>query len=538
MSSACFPDLTRPVLRVTSHMVGDITRAIPDASVAQYYTDGTSDVDVPWTLHNMTALSRMLLPCVSTIFEGYRWPGKNRPYYHQIRVAEFLSRNHRGYCFAGMGTGKTRAACWAADYLMTMGVVKRALIVCPKNLMWSAWVDDIMATCIHRTHRVLYGDRQRREQLCRESEAAFDIVNFDGIEILKDLLKVKQYDLVIIDESTAYKDASTRRWKALASLVTPDTRIWALTGTPTPQGPMDAYGQGKLVTPERMPRTKTLYQSMVQFKVATYIWKNKPNWQDTVRELLQPAIYINKADCLDLPPVSSIYREVGVSSAQGAAIQALKKDMLANFSGDHQVVVENAAVLHGKLRQIYAGGIYTSDGMALALDNKARLAECVELIERARAEGDHDAADGKPHSKALVFVPFKHAMQVVKDELEKHFQVAVISGDTSVHDRRNILRHFQEDYTIDVILAIPEAFSHGVTATAASLIVWYAPPSRTETYLQACERTNRPGQTQHQVVAHLYGDAGERSMYDALIENQQGQERLLQLYYNFIGRKP
>lgn len=530
-----FPNPPHRVVRITTSDVGTVTQRLPDAVPVQYYSNGQTQVDVPWTLHNMTVLSQLLQPAVSTIFDGYDFPGRDRPFYHQLRIAEFLTRNPRAYCFAGMGTGKTRSACWAADYLISQGLVHRVLVVCPKSLMYSAWADDIMATCIHRTWTVLYGDRAKREQLALTRRTDFDIVNFDGVEILAPILEEKNYDLIIVDESTAYKDPSTKRWKALAKLVKASTRIWALTGTPTPQGPMDAYGQGKLVTPDRVPKTKTGFQSLVQFKVSTFIWKDKKNWQDTVREMLQPAIYIRKADCLDLPPITRRFLDVGLSKPQQQTIKSLTNDAVANFNDGYQVLCANAAVLHGKLRQVYAGAVYAEGGDALVLDNKARIAETIDLIKQARASGDDSVAEGRPHSKALVFVPFRHVIQVVSEALGKEFEVAVITGDTSVHERKRILDDFQKTASPQVIIAIPEAFSHGITATAASLTVWYAPPSRTETYLQACERMDRPGQTQHMNIVHLFGDKYEREMYQNLIDNQTNQDTLLKLYYSVLG---
>lgn len=537
MTNMYFPNVHERVLRIKTTDIAAVTTAIPDARPVECHPDGTVWVDVDWTFDNMTKLSLAGQPAVSTIFDGYAFSGRNRPYYHQLRIAEFLSRNPRAYCFAGMGTGKTRSACWAMDYLMSIGVIGRVLVVCPKSLMYSAWVDDIMATCIGRRYCVLYGDSKRRKELARRDATEIDIINFDGVEIISETLAANNYDLIIIDESTAYKDPSTKRWKALAKLITPQTRVWALTGTPTPQGAMDAYGQGKLVNPSRMPRTKTAYRDMVQYKVSTFIWRDKRGWQDTVNHLLQPSIYIRKADCLDLPPVTRSYLDVGLSKAQTLAINAMVADMVANFDTGHQAVAANAAVLHGKLRQIYAGAIYADDGTAMALENRSRIEATIDLIRQARESGDDSIAEGRPHSKALVFVPFKHVMTVLEDALRKHFDVAVISGDTSVHERKRILDNFQQSETPEVILAIPEAFSHGVTATAASLTVWYAPPSRTETYLQACERMDRPSQTQHMNIVHLYGDKREREMYQHLADNKQNQETLLQLYYDTLGIK-
>lgn len=531
------PDPYQRVVRILSSDSARVLAAIPGAAAVQSYPSlGKTTIDVPFDLHNMTVLSQMLQPAVSPMVNDYTWPGRYKPFHHQRRIAEFLTRNPRAYCFSGMGTGKTISALWAADYLMQIGLVRKVLVVCPKTLMYSAWVNDIHSSVLHRTWTVLHGERKQREKLALTRDTDFDIVNFDGVEILGDILTAKPYDLVIIDECTAYKDASTKRWRALAKLIRPDTRCWGLTGTPTPQGPMDAYGQAKLLTPDRIPRTKTAFQSMVQYKVSTFIWRDRKGWQDTVHDIMQPAIYIKKADCLDLPPVTRTFLDVGLSRPQQQSVEALSRDMLANFESGHQAVAANAAVLHGKLRQVYSGSLYAEGGDTMVLDNKARINETIDLIHRAKASGDAEAAGGKPHSKALVFVPFRHALSIVGEALEKAgFNVATISGDTGVQERRHIIDQFQNTNAPDVILAIPEAFSHGVTATAASLIVWFAPPSRTETYLQACERTDRPGQTQHQNIVHLFGDKTEREMYQSLIDNQMNQETLMKLYYNVLG---
>lgn len=529
------PDVQTEVVRILTDKVGMVTDAIPDAVPVQYFPNGYTYVDVPFNMANMETLTRLGQPAVSPVFNEYHFPGRFRPFLHQYRIIDLLTRAPRAYCFSGMGTGKTMAALWAADYLLTKGYIRKVLIVCPKTLMYSAWAKDLTATIIHRSHTVLYGDAKRRRHLAMTRDTDIDIINFDGVEILEDVLLGKGYDLVIVDESTAYKDPGTKRWKSLVKLVQPHVRCWLMTGTPTPQGSMDAYGQAKLCTPERLPRTKSAFQSMVQYKVATFIWRDRSNWQEIVNEVLQPAIRIRKSDCLDLPPVTRTFLDIGLSSPQQKAVEVLKRDSLAEFEADKTVTAANAAVLHGKLRQIYSGAVYSDDGTAMVLDNKSRIAETVSLIREAKQSGDASLADGKPHSKALVFAPFKHTLAVLEQELGKHFNVAVISGDTSVHDRTNILHKFQTEHEIEVIIAIPEAFSHGVTATAASLTIWYAPPTRTETYLQACERMDRPGQTQQMNIVHLYGDQTEFKMYQNLMDNRDNQDLLLALFHDFIG---
>ena len=100
MNLITFPYPAQRVVRILSDNVGNVTKTIPDAQPVQYYPNGQAHIDVPWTLHNMTLLSQIMQPAVSTIFDGYGFSGRDRPYYHQLRIAEFLTRNPRAYCFA------------------------------------------------------------------------------------------------------------------------------------------------------------------------------------------------------------------------------------------------------------------------------------------------------------------------------------------------------------------------------------------------------------------------------------------------------
>ena len=58
---------------------------------------------------------------------------------HQRDTASFLTLHKRAFCFNEQGTGKTASVIWAVDYLMTLGVLKRVLVVCPLSIMQSAW---------------------------------------------------------------------------------------------------------------------------------------------------------------------------------------------------------------------------------------------------------------------------------------------------------------------------------------------------------------------------------------------------------------
>jgi hypothetical protein len=110
----------------------------------------------------------------SPMLRDYGWPGIHKPFDHQRDTASFLSIRSRGFCFNEAGTGKTSAAIWATDYLMNIGAIKKALVICPLSIMYSAWQDDVFKTAMHRTCGVAYGTSNKRKKILEEN------VSIDG----------------------------------------------------------------------------------------------------------------------------------------------------------------------------------------------------------------------------------------------------------------------------------------------------------------------------------------------------------------------
>ena len=106
---------------------------------------------------------------------------------------------------------------------------------------------------MHRTVDVAYGNKEKRAKIINNG-ADFVIINYDGVEVVKDVIANGGFDLIIVDEATHYKNVQTKRWKTLKKLVNEDTWLWMMTGTPAAQSPLDAYGLAKMVNPLQVPR--------------------------------------------------------------------------------------------------------------------------------------------------------------------------------------------------------------------------------------------------------------------------------------------
>jgi hypothetical protein len=156
----------------------------------------------------------------------------------------------------------------------------------------------------------------------------------------------------LVHNCNAYKNAQTYRWKTLFGIVTTTKpRLWMLTGTPAAQSPLDAYGLAKLVGAQNCPRFFGAYRDMVMLKVTKFKWAPKPHAQDIVHSMLQPAIRFEKKDCLDLPPVVHVQRDVPLTPQQRKYYNNLKNQLLIEAAGE-QVSAVNAATKIGKLLQI------------------------------------------------------------------------------------------------------------------------------------------------------------------------------------------
>ena len=477
---------------------------------------GNNEVIVNWGLEEAKSLNQLGIKSPSPIEVKYTWTGRYKPFDHQVSTASFLTLHQKGFCFNEQGTGKTASAIWASDYLLKLGVINRVLVVCPLSIMDSAWRDDLFTFATHRTVSVAHGSADKRKKIVQEG-ADYVVINYDGIGIVLDELKKGGFDLIIVDEATHYKNAQTRRWKLLRQLIHDNTWLWMMTGTPAAQNPTDAYGLAKLVNPQSVPRFFGAFKDMVMFKVSQFTWKIRSNATDIVYRALQPAIRFTKEECLDLPPMVYTKRQVELTSQQKKYYKELKTKLVLEITGE-QVTAVNAAVTLNKLLQISAGAIYTDEGDILEFDIDNRYKVLREVIDESS-------------QKVLVFVPFKHAIDILTDKLRTEgITTEVIRGDVPAHRRTHIFKAFQDNTDPRVLVIQPQAAAHGVTLTRANTVVWWGPTSSLETYDQANARVHRSGQTHKCTVVQLQGSDAEKHVYRLLDKKINVHTKFVELY--------
>ena len=492
-----------------------VTEVIPKSKALS-----NNRVVVNFGVDETQVLKNLNIQTPSPIEKQYRWTGSHEPFAHQKTTASFLTLNRKAFCFNEQGTGKTASAIWASDFLLSKKIINRVLVICPLSIMDSAWRDDLFTFAPHRTVDVAYGDRKKRKDIL-EAGAEYIIINYDGVAIVADEIANGDFDLIIVDEATHYKNAQTNRWKTLNKLVKPETWLWMMTGTPAAQSPLDAYGLAKLVNPTAVPRFFGSFRDQIMIKITNFKWIPKETATDTVFRALQPAIRFTKEECLDLPDMVYVKREVEMTRQQKKYYEELRKRLVMQITGE-QITAMNAAVAMSKLLQIAAGAVYTDKNEVLEFDITHRYKVLREVIDESS-------------QKILVFVPFKHAIDILTDKLRKDgISTEVIRGDVSAPNRTQIFRSFQETPDPRVLVIQPQAAAHGITLTAANTVVWWGPTSSLETYAQANARVHRSGQKHKCTVVQLHGSTVEKRVYALLDKRIDVHTKMIDLYKELL----
>ena len=487
--------------------------------------NGVYEMAVFWGLDETRVLRNLgVKDITSPITARYNWPGRHKPFAHQIETASFLTLNPKAFVFNDPGTGKTLSALWAADYLMRLKKVRRCLILCPLSIMHDAWMSGISNSIINRSAIVAHHAQASRRIEMVQGDYEFVIVNYDGLNLIADEVAIDgRFDLIIVDEANAYKNAGTKRWKSLNKIVRHDSMLWMMTGTPSAQSPMDAYGLAKLVNPTNVPKFATAWRDKVMKKLTQFKWVPKSGAAEAVFNALQPAIRFTKEECTDLPPVLTETREIPLTPQQVKYYKLLKERMVMQASGE-TITAVNAAAGVSKLLQISAGAAYTDAHEVVEFDCAPRLNVLLEVLEET-------------NRKVIVFAPFRHSIETIHQHLLKHnIGAEVIHGDVSVNKRTDIFKRFQTEPNPRILVIQPQSASHGVTLTAADTVVFYGPVMSVETYLQCIARADRIGQTGTNVtVIHLQGSDIEKRMFAQLEKRVEGHDILLNLYKEEIG---
>jgi SNF2 family DNA or RNA helicase len=450
------------------------------------------------------------------VLSYYDWAG-GTPFEVQKQTVALMTTSPRAYILNDMGTGKSRAALWAWDYLRKHDCAGKLLIVAPLSTLRFNWLREVTATIPHRKAVVLHHvSKTKRRELLDDPEAEIFIINHDGVKTIEEELNARtDISTLVLDELAVYRNNSIRS-KRMRKFAERFDFAWGMSGRPMPNHPTDVWSQCKIITPGSVPKYFKQARDALMYQITQFKWAPKDGAVETAFSWMQPSVRFKLDDVVELPEFISRTIDVEMSDQQLTIYRKMVNELAAAVQ-NKLVTAANAGVLMGKLLQVAAGYVYHGEhGQSVALESDGRKQALLEIIQSA----EH---------KIIVFAPWRHLIAGLDEILSKEgIDHAIIHGDTK--DREEIFSLFQSTEKYRVLLAHPGCISHGLTLTAADTVVWYAPISSLETYEQANGRIRRYGQKHKQQFLHLQGTAVERKLYRLLQDKQNLQDRLLAMF--------
>ncbi|VEI13232.1 SNF2-related protein [Trueperella bialowiezensis] len=410
-----------------------------------------------------------------------------KPHDYQRTAITFLYTHPAAVLLLDMGLGKTVITLTALQGLLSSCLSRRVLVVAPKRVAQSTWPQEISKWdhLADLTYTVLAGSPAQRAQQAG-TQTHIHIINR---ELLPWLVthhgKDWPYDTVVIDELSSFKNAQSKRGRALSRVRPHIKRIIGLTGTPTPNGLLDLFGQYKIIDPTIFGTRITAYREKY-FQPTKYVYGRPVDWQpiegaeQQIHDKIRPVtLSMSAADHLSMPDLFTVNHRVVMPAKAAAFYSRLKRDLVADLDGD-TIDALNAASLAGKLLQLANGALYTSENEWTEVHN-AKLDGLEDLLE---------AANGQP---LLVAYWYQHDLE----RIQQRFPQARLL------DAAEDFQAWNEG-AVPLGLIHPASAGHGLNLQQGGhLLVWYSLTWSLELYQQTNARLYRQGQTRPVTITHL-----------------------------------
>ena len=406
---------------------------------------------------------------------------KYKPHDYQKYAIDFIETHPQAAVLLGCGLGKTSITLTALNNLMfDRFEIRKVLIIAPIRVCRNSWPDEL-AKWEHlkdMTYSLVLGTKEERLSALQQ-KADLYIINRENVQwLIEDSGMPFDFDMVVIDEMSSFKNHQSKRFKALRKVRPFIKRIVGLTGTPCSNGLLDLWAQFRL-----LDKGERLGKRIGQYRDAYF----KPDWNGFTYTILPGAdrqiyekisdisISMKTTDYLKMPELISVAVPVYLNNEELEMYGKMEKEMVLPYN-DGDITAANAAVLCGKLVQLASGCIYAdNDDIVRIHDSKLDVLE--DLIE---------AQNGNP---VLIAYWYQHE----RIRIMERFDARELKTDKDIKE--------WNAGKIPIALIQPSSAGHGLNLQdGGSTIIWYTMPWSLELYQQTNARLWRQGQKSESVV--------------------------------------
>ena len=412
------------------------------------------------------------------------------PRHYQEEAIRIMMENPYHYLAFDIGLGKTATVL---EYLRRTG--KKALIIAPLLVAERTWPQEIKKWEFGFDYTFVHGKHKRA---ALESNTKILITNYATIKWLYEYGLAHggsffRERVIVFDESTAFKRASSQRFKMLQAMQHLFKQgVLNLSGEPLPEGYLGLWSQYWI-----LDRGRALGATISQYKAKYFYDSGPPRWicrlknpwlTEEIKGLVAHETSVLLAKDYGTVP-EAMYQDVNIHLDSDTL---RKYHRLANesvFDSDGmEILASTSGVLTNKLRQVVSGGIYAEDGSTHIIHtHKADMLK--EVVEQAQG------------SPILCPINFLFEVELIRRVLG--YEVPCIHGKTSNEEKTRLLNLWDHG-VLPLLLCHPASLSHGLNMqTGGHIIVWFSLPWSLEWYKQLNGRLIRHGQTKPVRVMHF-----------------------------------
>lgn len=423
-------------------------------------------------------------------------------YQYQRSTVELLVQFSHFGGFLEMGLGKTVSTLTAFNDLKYSYLdVETMLVVAPKRVIESVWAQEGQKWehLQHLKFSAIHGTPKQRAAAI-DAPADVYLVSRDNIAWLCDQFKGPlPYDVLTIDESSSFKNPSSKRFKALRKKLPSFSRVYILTGTPSPKGAQDLWAQIYLLDRgERLCRTVSQFRSAFLYPAladghVVYKYGCRPESFKKIQSLISDIVVsMEQKDYLELPEFTERELPVQMPAALSRKYKDFEREKVLELFGDGEAITAaNAAALTGKLLQFANGAVYDEDKKYHEIHG-LKLDALADIMEEAQG------------SPVLVAYTFRHDAERIMERFKKYKPRKLdTTADVEAWNRGEI----------DMLITHPASTGHGLNLQhGGHIIVWFGNTWDLELLDQLNHRLKRPGQKNRVVINKivLQGTEDER----------------------------
>lgn len=432
---------------------------------------------------------------------------------YQTHTVEFIEANTHVGLFMEMGLGKTISTLTAIDRLMNEEFkIESVLIIAPKRVAEVVWSDEIEKWPHLKNltiSKVIGNERQRVSAL--KTEASIHIVSRDNIAWLVGHFggSFMPFDMLVIDESSSFKNHASIRFKALKSVQSCFKRVVLLTGTPAPNSLIDLWPQIFLLDRGvRLGKTITFYRSnFFSKKYSGFGYEAQEGADDRIHNRIKDiCMSLKSADYLELPERIDTFINVVLPPAVKRKYEEFERDRVLELPEAEEITAMNAAGLSNKLLQFAGGAVYDEERNVHHIHD-CKLDACEEFIE---------SANGKP---VFIAYSYKHELSRLLERLRRYKPVKLESQ-----------QHIKDwnSGNIQVLLAHPASASHGLNLQEGhTCALWFSLNWSLELYQQFNKRLHRQGRMYPVVIGHLIAVGTEDEIVRRALDRKSNTQDIL-----------